>query len=364
MTNAATKTPNSEALAERLLAAALGMADLHMVYLGERLGLYQALADGAGTAGEVARATDTDERYVREWLEQQAVTGMLDVDEPRASPHSRIYRLSPAGHEVLVDKTSPYCMTPLARMMVGIVRPLPQVLDAFRAGHGVSYAQYDSDFCEGQGDMNGVMFDTLLSDEWLPALPDVSERLGAEPPARIADIGCGTGRSTLAIARAYTKVKIIGIDADEHSVDVARRELDQSPELADRVAFCLGDAARLPPGDDFDLVTIFEAVHDLADPIAVLAAVRERLSVAGTVLIADERVAEHFTAPGDRIERLMYGYSVLHCLPVGMFDQPSAQTGTVMRPDTLRAYALAAGFASIEVAPIEHEFWRFYRLLQ
>jgi 2-polyprenyl-3-methyl-5-hydroxy-6-metoxy-1,4-benzoquinol methylase len=345
-----------DALEERLFGAALGMIDLHAVYVGDRLGLYRALADGAATPAEVAAATETNERYVREWLEQQAVSGLLEAEDGR-------FRI-PEGHaEVLVQNDSVHCLAPFARMMVGLVRPLPEVLDAFRSGGGVPYERFDEDFCDGQGDMNGAMFDALLGSEWLTAIPDLDERLRSSPPARVADVACGTGRSTLAIARAYPEARVDGIDLDEHSIDVANGHLAEAdPDIASRVTFAVRDAADPGLQGRYDMVTVFEAVHDLSAPVEVLGAVRGLLAEGGTALIMDERVADEFTAPGDEVEQVMYGYSILHCLPVGMADQPSAATGTVMRTDTLRRYATEAGFADVEVLPVEHEFWRFYRL--
>lgn len=352
----------AEALAERLFGAVLGILDISTIYIGDRLGLYEALAtSGAATSRELASATATDERYVREWLEQQAVCAILDVDDASADPPARRYTL-PAGHaEVLTDRDSLNYLAAFARMMVGVVRPLPAVLDAFRSGGGVPYSDYDADFCEGQGDMNRTMFVNLLGSEWLPAMPGVHARLRSDPPARVADVACGTGFSSLAIAAAYPKVTVDGIDLDEASIELARGNLEGSG-LEPRVSFAVRDAADPELEAGYDLVTVFEAIHDLSRPVEVLRAIRTLLAPGGCVIVADERVAEAFIAPGDDIERLMYGYSVLHCLPVGMAEQPSAATGTVMRPDTLSAYALAAGFSDLDVLPIENDFWRFYRL--
>jgi 2-polyprenyl-3-methyl-5-hydroxy-6-metoxy-1,4-benzoquinol methylase len=353
-----------DALMERLFAGVLGMIDVYAVYMGDRLGLYRALADGAATSAEVAGATGTHERYVREWLEQQAVNGLLEVEGGSGDGSARRYRL-PAGHdEVLVQSDSPDCLAPFARMMVGMVREVPAVLGAFRSGGGVPYEAYDADFCDGQGDMNGAVFDALLGARWLPAIPDVHDRLQSDPPARVADVACGTGRSTIAIARAYPNALVDGIDLDRHSIEVARGNLAaEEGGLADRVTFDVRDAADPGLAGRYDLVTVFEAIHDLAKPVEVLRAMRGLLVEGGTTIVMDERVAEEFEAPGDDIERLMYGFSILHCLPVGMAEQPSAATGTVMRPAQLREYARAAGFAEMEVLPIENEFWRFYRLV-
>ena len=345
-----------DALVERLFEAVLGFNDVYAVYLGDRLGLYAALHErGPSTPAELAEATGTHERYVREWLEHQAVGAFLDVDDEGR------YALPPGYDEVFVDKDSPAHMAAFARMMVGIVKPLDAVLEAFKAGGGVPYALYPPDFCEGQGDMNRIGFVNDLAQTWLPALPDVDERLRADPPARVADVACGVGWSTIAIARGYTKVRVDGVDSDPASIELARG-FAAGEGLEERVRFSTADAADSGLEGPYDLVTIFEAVHDMSRPVDVLRTVRETLAPEGTLLVADEKVAETFTAPGDDVERVMYGWSILHCLPVGMAEQPSAATGTAMRPDTLRRYAEEAGFRSVDVVPIEHDFWRFYRL--
>jgi 2-polyprenyl-3-methyl-5-hydroxy-6-metoxy-1,4-benzoquinol methylase len=338
----------------------LGFGDVYMVYAGDRLGLFRALAErGPATPAEVAEATGASPRYVREWLEQQAVTGIVTVDAPDRASDERRYTL-PAGHaEVLLERDSPNYMAPFVRMMVGMARPLPSVLAAFRSGSGVPYADYDADFVEGQGDANRVQFVNSLAG-WLAAISDVDARLRADPPARVADVACGTGWSSIAIARAYPSVHVDGFDLDEGSIRLARENL-AGLGLDDRVRFDVRDAADLA-GADYDVVTVFEAVHDLSRPVEVLRAVRALLAVGGSVVIADERAAETFTAPGDDLERVFYVWSVMHCLPVGMAEQPSAATGTAMRPDTLRRYAEDAGFSEFEVLPIENDFWRFYRL--
>lgn len=351
-----------DTLVGRLFDAVLGMNDLHMVYIGDRLGLYGALADlGSATPEELAAATGTHERYVREWLEQQAVTGILEAKSADLESGPRRYRL-PEGHdEVLTERDSLNYLAPFARMMTGIVRPLPEVLEAFRTGGGVPYARYDADFCEGQGAMNRVQFINLLGSEWLPSVPDIHARLMADPPARVADVACGTGWSSIALANAYPGIRVDGLDLDEYSIELAKRNLAEAG-LEERVSFEARDAASHELSGVYDLVTVFEALHDMPRPVEVLSAIRGLLGEGGSAIVADERVAGEFEAPGDDVERLMYGWSVLHCLPVGMSEQPSVATGTVMRTETVRGYAEDAGFSSVEVLPIENDFWRFYRL--
>jgi len=348
-----------DALSERLFEAVLGLIDVHAVHIGDRLGFYRSLASGPMTPGALAAATGTQERYAREWLEHQAVGGILEVENGSAPPGERRYLLPPGHAEVLVDEDSLSCMAPFARMMVGMVRPLPAVMDAFATGGGVPYAEYDTDFCEGQGRMNRAMFVNLLASDWLPRVPDVHARLLAAPPARVADVACGTGWSSIALARAYPSATIDGFDLDPYSVELAHANA-AAAGVADRVTFAVRDAEALEGA--YDLVTVFEAVHDMSRPVEALAAVRRLVEDGGTVIVADERVAESFTAPGDPIERLMYGFSILHCLPVGLAEGPSAATGTALRPETLRGYAEAAGFGGVAVLPIENDFWRFYRL--
>jgi 2-polyprenyl-3-methyl-5-hydroxy-6-metoxy-1,4-benzoquinol methylase len=353
-----------DALAERIFESSIGMLEILSIYVGDRLGLYRALANGGEvTAFELAAVTGTHERYAREWLEQQAVSGILEVQDGHVESEGRRYRL-PDGHaEVLLERDSLYYMTPLAQQLVGTARPLPTILEAFCSGGGVPYAEYGADMREGIAYANRAMFVNLMGSEWLPAVPDVHERLRADPPARVADVGCGTGWSSISIARAYPKVRVDGFDLDEKSIAEAR-ENAETERLADRVTFHLQDAADPDLSGRYDLAIAIECIHDMSRPVEALRTMRSLVGEDGAVLVVDERVGETFAAPGDEIERLMYGWSILHCLPVGMADQPSAGTGTVMRPATLRRYAIEAGFSEIEILPIENDMWRFYRLMR
>jgi SAM-dependent methyltransferase len=358
----ARSTERRDALAGRLFDAAISTMDLFTVYLGDRLGLYQALAElGPTTSAALAERTSTQERYVREWLEQQAATGLIEALNPSAGPTERCYLL-PAGHdEVLLEKDSLNYLTALLRLTVGATRPLPALLEAFRSGGGVPYAEYGADTREGIAEMNRPMFLNLLGSEWLPAIPEVDARLQADPPARVLDVGCGTGWSTIALARAYPKARVEGIDLDEASIIKAQTNA-AATGLAGRVSFTIRDAADLGLTGRYDLVTAFETIHDMAYPVAALRGIHDLLAPGGLALIADERVGEHFSAPGDDVERLNYGFSVLHCLASSMCEPAPAGTGTVMRPGTLRQYAQQAGFEQVDSLPIENDFWRFYLL--
>ena len=356
-------TPDpADALVERLFGAFLAAVDIVAVHLGDRLGYYRALADGGpATSVELAGRTGTAERYAREWLEQQAVTGILAVEDAKAPAIERRFRL-PDGYEaVLVDPDSLLAMAPMARVFAGLVAPLPRLLDAFRTGEGVPYTAYGPDMHVGLADAGRAEYLRSLAHEWLPTMPDVHARLLANPPARVADVGMGLGWSSIAVAQGYPNVLVDGFDMDLASVEAARANA-QASGVADRVTFHVRDAGDPELAGAYDLAMAVECIHDMSNPVGVLGAMRRLVGVGGTVLVIDEKVADRFEAPGDDVERLMYGFSVLHCLPVGMAEQPSAATGTVMRESTFRRYAEEAGFQDIEVLPIEHGSSRFYRL--
>jgi 2-polyprenyl-3-methyl-5-hydroxy-6-metoxy-1,4-benzoquinol methylase len=177
----------------------------------------------------------------------------------------------------------------------------------------------------------------------------------------VADVGCGTGWSSIGIAKAYPLASVDGLDLDAASIEDARRNAEANG-VAHRVKFEVRDAGDPKLAGSYDLVTAFETIHDMSNPVGTLRAMRALRKSGGAVVIADERVAEEFTAPGDKLERYMYGWSAVHCLAVGMGPHSSA-TGTVMRPSRLREYARDAGFSDVEILPIENDVWRFYRLV-
>jgi 2-polyprenyl-3-methyl-5-hydroxy-6-metoxy-1,4-benzoquinol methylase len=346
-------------LAERLFRSALAMFDLLTVYLGDRLGLYRALAEGgSATSTELARRTGTVERYVREWLEQQAVTGLLEVDDPDADPLARRYRLPREHAEALVDQDSLSYEAHKGIDMVRAARQLPDLVEAFRTGAGLPPLPWEP---EGRGEFNRARFVNLLGKRWLPAIEPVHARLLSDPPARVADLGCGTGWSSISMALAYPAISVDGVDLDE-AVIAAATENVAAAGVADRVRFQVRDAAELEGPAAYDLVTVFEALHDMSFPAEALRVARGLLAREGWVLIADERVGDRFAVPTDEREQYAYGWSVVSCLPSAMGVPGAAGTGAVMRPNTLRRYAQEAGFTSAEVLPIEDLEWRFYLL--
>jgi predicted O-methyltransferase YrrM len=351
----------TSALRERLFGNALGALELYTIYLGERLGLYQALAEsGAATSSQLAARTGTTERYVREWLEHHAASDLLAVDDPGAEPLARRYWLPPDHIPVLAN---PDDVRYEAYTSVDIVRAgrwLPQLVESIRVGNAPPPLPWEP---EGRAEANRARFINLLGTEWLPAIVDVDARLGAEPPAQVLDVACGTGWSSIAMAQAYRSIKVDGVDLDDDAIRAARANAERAG-VADRVTFSVGDAADLGGPSGYDLVTIFEALHDMSRPVDALSAVRRMLAENGTLLVADGLVAEEFTVPASPRERTEYGWSVVACLPGAMGDPQTAATGAVMRPSVLRQYALQAGFREVEVLPIHTDYWRFYRLLR
>ncbi|WP_433295784.1 class I SAM-dependent methyltransferase [Pseudonocardia sp. CA-142604] len=347
----------TEAFVERLFGAVLGAQLVQAAYLGDRLGFYRALAEGPLTPPELAARTGTAERYAREWLEHQAVAGVLTVDDATAAPDERRFRLPSAHAEVLTDVLSPNHVLPLARMVGGMGQHMDALVDAYRSGGGVSWAQFGTDAREAQAAANRPLFLGALPREYFPSVPAIRDVL--ERGGRIADVGCGFGWSAIGLALAHPDVTVDGYDVDGPSIDAAQRNAHEAG-VADRVRFHCADAATAD--GRYDLVTAFECIHDMPAPVGVLETMRRIAEPDGIVLVVDERVAERFHAPGDETEQLMYGWSITCCLPDGLAHTPSVGTGTVMRPDTLRRYAQEAGYADIEVLPIDDAFFRFYRL--
>ena len=353
----------TEAFVGRLFNAALGTVDVLSVYVGDQLGLYKSLAeDGPATPIELAQRAGIDPRYAREWLEQQAVTEILEVDDPTKPEDERRYTLPATHAEALIDPESPFSIAPLARAIASIGPVLPKLMQAYRTGGGVDWTDYGSDGIEAQGDFNRPWLVAQFGTEFLPLVPDVHARLQAGPPARVADVACGVGWAGIAIARAYPNVQVDGFDLDEMSISLASKNAADAG-VSDRVAFHVRDAGDPANEGAYDLVVVIEAIHDLSRPVEVLSAIRKMLAPGGCALIADERTQDEFTVPGDEVERFLYGASMFICLPAAMGERPTAATGTVIRQSTMRRYAAEAGFSGFEVLEqIELPFLRFYRL--
>ena len=350
---------SADAFAERVFGSVLGAFEILSIYVGERMGWYAALADGGPqTSAQLADRTGCQERYVREWLEQQAVYGILTADQ---SETGRAFALPAGVEEVLLDGRSLAYLGALPRMFAAAGMAVPQLLDAYRNGGGVSWDDLGDDARESQAALNRPWLEGQLSGA-LAGVADIHAIL-ARPDARIADVGCGGGWSTIGLAKAYPNARFEGFDVDGPSVEMARRNAAEAG-VADRVVFHhIGGEHLATMPDEFDAAFALECVHDMPYPVEVLAAMRQAVRDDGAVIVVDENVADEFTAPGDEIERFMYGCSIFVCLPDGMSAPNSAGTGTVMRRGIVDGYARQAGFGGVSVLPIEDfSFFRFYRL--
>ncbi|MFB6562379.1 MULTISPECIES: class I SAM-dependent methyltransferase [unclassified Streptomyces] len=361
---AAPAADSAQAFSLRLFGAGLASAELMTCFLGLELGLYEALRrTGPATAAKVAEESGLDARMVREWLEQQTCAGVLTVDAPDAPPETRRFTLPPAHAEALLDADSPNWIAPLVVMPIGgMAAVLPQLVEAYRGRRGLPYAAYGEALRGGQAGLNRGVFEHHLPGWISRHLPDIDARLRV-PGSSIADVACGSGLSTLALARMFPDAELHGLDLDEASIKDAEANLaaaDPAEGLRDRVRFRSGDAGEAGAAGH-TLVCVFDALHDMSAPVDVLRACRRLMAPGGAVLLMEPSVGERFTPAAPDSERFHYAVSVLHCLPVGMSRTPSAATGTVMRPDTVRAYAAEAGLDT-RVIDVGHPFHRLYRL--
>lgn len=355
------ETARIESFADQIFQSMLGFQKIAGIYLGDKLGYYRSLhEDGPATAGELAGRTATDARYVREWLEYQAVNGILEVDDANLGPEERRFSIPPEHGAVLAEPENPYCLASAGPILVGSIRPIDQIVDGFRTGAGVPYEDYGDDMVCGIAAFNRPTFMGSIGQEWIPAMADVDAAL-QRPGAKVADIGMGMAWSSIAIARAYPNATVDGFDLDEKSVALANENIAKAG-LSDRVTAQMRDAGDPALSGQYDLVCAFECIHDMSNPVAALASMRRLVSDRGTVFVVDERVQDVFTAPGDEVEQMMYGFSVVHCLQVGRVETPSVATGTVIRRSTMEKYAREAGFTEIEELDIENPFYRFYRM--
>lgn len=350
-----------EAIADSLFGDLLGAMNTFAVAVGSRLGWYDALAGApALTSVELATATDTDERYAREWLEQQVVAGFLTVADADASPTERRFSLSRSHAEVLSKSESLAFMAPFAVQVSTFTSSVDGLIEAYRTGAGYGWHEHGDGGRCGQAAGSKPMFLHQLAQEYLAKVPGLDSTL--ESGGVIADVGCGLGWSSIGIALAFPSVRVHGFDLDEPSIELARANAEAAG-VAERVTFSCIDVGLVDEGG-YDAAIALECIHDMSDPVAVLSAIRRMVKPEGTVVVMDERVGERFTGDPDPVEQLMYGFSLICCLADGRNADTSVATGTVMRPATLAAYATAAGFGSAAILPLEHDTFRFYLLEQ
>ena len=357
------QTQQAADLSARLFEALVPAMELLTVELGVRRGLYASLRSlGSATAAELAAGAGLAPRYVQEWLEQQATAGIVEV-MVAGDAVSRQYGLSPAQIAVLVNAESRFAMSGAGSFLIGMADTFNEVVADFAIGRGVAYDRYGASVRQAISSLNRPVF-THAMDQWFEALPDITHRLSSAPGV-VVDLGCGTGWSTIALARRFPLARVLGIDLDPASITDAQANLAGS-EVADRVRFVVADAddqevLRAETAGSVVLGTVFEALHDMNEPSRSLRALGSVLEPGGAILVADERVASEFTPDGDLLERLNYGFSVLHCLPATIAEGHGEANGTVLRTSTVLRWAEQAGMLARDLG-IKNELWRFYRL--
>jgi SAM-dependent methyltransferase len=348
--------PATTAVDEAKLGAFMGKilddcgaaASAPLVVLGDKLGLYRAMGDGRPvTAAELAVRTGTAERYVREWLAAQAAGGYVTYDGPDIAANGeanrdrdRRYHLEPEQAAVLADDSAPTCMLGAFEIFNAAVQIGPRLLETFRTGQGVGWHEHDPALFSGTARFFRSGYAADLTSSWLPALDGVVEKLTRG--ARVADVGCGYGHSTLLIAQAYPASSFIGYDYHPASVEAARA-LAADAGMANRVTFEVAAAGEFP-GTGFDLIAYFDCLHDMGDPTGALAHARNALAPEGTVLLVEPYAGDDVADNLNPVGRLYYSASTLICTPASLSQDVGTALGAQAGEVRLRAVAAEAGF--------------------
>jgi SAM-dependent methyltransferase len=306
-----------------------------LVLIGDRLGFYKTLAsDGPLTSAELAQRTQTAERYVREWLINQAAGGYVTYD-----PATRTYSLTPEQTAALADDANPLFVAGGFELFVSLVKDEEQITELFRTGKGMQWGAHHSGLFRGCERFFRPGYLANLVEHWIPSLEGVQAKL--EAGATVADVGCGHGASTLIMAQAFPKSRFFGFDDHAGSIERARDQA-KAAGLDDRVFFEVAGATNFP-GGDYDLIAFFDCLHDMGDPAGALRHTRETLATGGTVLLVEPMAGETVEANFNPVGRIYSAASVLVCTPNAVATGPVA-LGTVATEHDLQGVAEQAGF--------------------
>jgi 2-polyprenyl-3-methyl-5-hydroxy-6-metoxy-1,4-benzoquinol methylase len=307
-----------------------------LVVMGDKLGLYRALAGSGGLSpAELAARTDTAERYVREWLNAQAAGGFVAYD-----PDSGRYSLDPEQAVALTDADSPAYLPGFFQIAIGSVLDSPRITEAARDGAGVGWHEHVHDVHEGCERFFRPGYNANLIEGWLPELEGVVEKL--ERGGRVADVGCGHGASTILMAQAFPRSTFAGSDYHEGSIETAR-ERAREAGVADRVAFHAQSAAA-SGGDGYDLVTMFDCLHDMGDPVGAARHVLRTLSPDGTWMIVEPNAGDRVEDNLNPVGRAYYGFSTLLCTPASLSQEVGLALGAQAGEARIRDVVQTAGF--------------------
>jgi ubiquinone/menaquinone biosynthesis C-methylase UbiE len=312
----------------------------YMIDIGHRTGLFEAAARGCATSDDLAERAGLNERYVREWLGAMVTGGIVDYE-----PSDETYALSPERAACLTD--GPFDMTPWAQMITHLGKHVHQVARAFREGGGVPYAEFRPEFTDVMDALGRGVYDGLLIDEYLPLVPELAAQLAGG--CRVADVACGTGHALVVLARAFPASTFVGFDLDDGAI--ARARAEASGAGLTNVTFEACDAARLEVNERFDVVFVFDAIHDQVDPVAVLARIHESLTDGGRFVMKEPHAADHLEDNiANPMAPILYSVSTLHCLTVSL-AHGGAGIGTVFGEQLARQMLTEAGFVDIQVHP-------------
>jgi SAM-dependent methyltransferase len=306
-----------------------------MVVIGEKLGLYKALAAGPMSPAQLAAATRTDERYLREWLASQAAGGYVTYDA-----ESGKFSLSEEQAFTLAVEDSPAYLPGAFELALGSLAAVPRIADSFRTGHGMGWHEHADGVFHGCEKFFRPGYAANLVSSWIPALSSVKDRL--EAGARVADVGCGIGASTLLMAQAFPKSKFFGFDYHDKSIEAAR-EAAKRNGLADRVTFEVAKAKEFP-GRDYDFVAVFDCLHDMGDPIGAAAHVRQSLAKDGTWMIVEPFANDDLKDNLNPVGRVYYSFSTLLCTPCSRSQEVGLCLGAQAGESRIREVVTSAGF--------------------
>lgn len=321
-----------------------GAVTTAMIVIGDGLGLYQRMASGEPfTPAGLAAATGTHERFVREWLAQQAAAGLVTYDASAGT-----FTLPAEGAAVLAGDDSPVALAAAALMPAGVFRGIDKLMHAFRTGTGVAWGDQDELIFVGAERFFGVAYRNYLTTEWIPALDGVEQKLAGG--ARVADVGTGHGTPLLLLAEAYPASRFVGYDAHPRSVEVATRRAGEAG-VADRVRFEVSDAVRYADSG-YDLICFFDALHDLGDPVAAAAHARHALAPGGTLLVVEPRAAGDLATniAENPVAAMQYGASTALCVAHSLSEPVGLSLGAQAGEARLRGVLTEAGFGDIRRA--------------
>jgi ubiquinone/menaquinone biosynthesis C-methylase UbiE len=305
------------------------------VVLGDRLGLYRGLAAGAATAGELAERTSTDTRYVTEWLRGQAAGGYVAYE-----PASDRYSLTEEQAFALTDPDGPVFLPGAFQLALGALRAEPRIEQAFRSGAGMGWNEQDADVFDGCERFFRPGYAASLTSAWIPALDGVEAKLRAG--ASVADVGCGHGASTVLLANAYPASRLSGSDYHDGSIEQARKRAADAG-VSDRATFTVAGAQDFP-GTGYDLVTTFDCLHDMGDPVGAARHIRDALAPDGTWLIVEPAAGDTVTDNLNPVGRVYYSFSTFLCVPSARSQQGGFALGAQAGEAAIRQVVTDAGF--------------------